>query len=106
MKKILLLFLILMITGCAKKADVICTSKNELFTTEVGLYFDGNMLIDAYNISAYDDESFAQQICESLGDRVKCYESNVEIVSFYDSYKNTTKFSVISDLEKQGFICK
>lgn len=106
MKKTLLLFLILILVGCTKKADVICTNQNDLFTTEVGLYFNGNNLTDAYSISTYKDESFAKQVCESLGDKVKCYESNVEIVSFYDNYKNTLKFSVINDLEKQGFICK
>jgi len=106
MKKLLPFFLILLFTGCTKKADIICTTKTDLFTTEVGLYFKENTLTEAYSISTYENESFAKQVCESLGNKVRCYDNNVEIVSFYDNYKDSTKFSIINDLENQGFSCK
>ena len=106
MKKALFIFLILLVTGCSKGADIICTSSTDIFSTEVGLYFDGNNLVDAYSISTYDEESFALQVCDTLGEKVNCYKNNVEIVSFYDNYKESTKFSIVSDLERQGFTCK
>ena len=53
MKKLLPFFLILLFTGCTKKADIICTTKTDLFTTEVGLYFKENTLKEAYSISTY-----------------------------------------------------
>ena len=93
-------------SGCSKKPSIVCESQNDLFTTEVGLYFDGNNLKDAYSISTYKEESLATQVCDVLGEKVKCYKNNVEIVSFYDNYKNSTKFSIVNDLENQGFVCK
>ena len=106
MKKTLFIFLIFIVTGCTKKADMLCTSQTDLFKTEIGLYFNGNNLVDAYNISTYDDESFALQVCEALGNKVSCYDNKVEITSFYEKYKDLTKYSIVSDLEKQGFTCK
>lgn len=106
MKKILIIILVMLVTGCSDKADILCTNKGELFTTEVGLYFKGNTLTDAYSISTYEDEGIAKQVCETLGNKVKCYQNNIEIVSFYDSYKNLTKYSIITNLEDQGFTCK
>ena len=56
MKKIFLLITVLMLVGCSKKADIVCTEKNDLYTTNVELYFKNGELTNAISISEYKDE--------------------------------------------------
>lgn len=106
MKKIILLITILMLVGCSKKADTICTQEGELFTTKVELFFENNILTNATSISEYESENLANQICSTLGDKVKCYENKVEIIDYIKPHVGKTKNDVIKTLNSQGFICK
>jgi len=106
MKKVFIFLLIVLLVGCTKKADIVCTSSTELYTTTVELYFNDNILENAYNFSTYKDKSLAEQVCTTLGDKVRCYENNVEIVSFYENNKGLSKYTIVNNLEQQGFTCK
>lgn len=106
MKKIILLITIIMLVGCSKKADVVCTQSNEFFTTNVELYFENNKLKDAISISEYESESLANQICSTLGDKVKCYKNKVEINDYIKNDIGNSKSDVIKKIESQGLSCK
>lgn len=106
MKKFILLFLTIMLVGCSKKADVVCTEKTDDFTTKVELYFKDDKLVDAINISEYSDEKLANQVCSKLGDKVKCYKNKIEIVDYINSYVGSNKNEVINKLKSQGMTCK
>ena len=56
MKKIILLIIMIMLVGCTKKADLVCTEENELYTTKVELNFKNDKLEEAISISEYKDE--------------------------------------------------
>lgn len=109
MKKIFLLITVLMLVGCSKKgwkADIVCTEKNDLYTTNVELYFKNGELTDAISISEYKDEDLANQICATLGEKVKCYKNKVEIVDYMKDYMGKSKYDVLERLEGQGLTCK
>ena len=106
MKKIILLIIMIMLVGCTKKADLVCTEENELYTTKVELNFKNDKLEEAISISEYKDEELANQICNSLGDKVKCYKNKVQINDYMKDYLGNSKYTIQKELEKQGFNCK
>lgn len=105
MKKIIILIVAIMLVGCSKKADIVCTETNEIFTTNVELYFEDNKLIDAVSISEYKSETLVEQICSNLGEKVKCYKNKIEITNYLDNLKGEGKTNVIKQLEAQGLSC-
>ena len=106
MKRIIIALLVVVLCGCSKRADVVCYEENDLFKTRVELYFDENVLVSANSISEYENEKMASQVCSMLGDKVRCYENKVEIVSFYENNKDMPKNYLIDDLKAQGFTCE
>ncbi len=106
MKKIIILITVLLLVGCNKKADIICTDKNDLYTTNVELYLKNNNLVTASSISIYKSEDLVNQICSSLGTKVKCYKNKIEIIDFMNDYIGKSKYEVIEKLESQGLSCK
>ena len=106
MKKIILLIIMIMLVGCTKKADLVCTEENELYTTKVELNFKNDKLEEAISISEYKDEELANQICNSLGDKVKCYKNKVQIIDYMKDYLGNSKYTIQKELENQGFTCK
>lgn len=106
MKKIILLITLLTLVGCTKKADLVCTEENELYTTKVELNFKNDKLEEAISISEYKDEELANQICNSLGDKVKCYKNKVQINDYMKDYLGNSKYTIQKELENQGFNCK
>ena len=106
MKKIILLIIMIMLVGCSKKADLVCTEETELYTTTVELNFKNNELEEAISISEYKDEELANQICNSLGDKVKCYKNKVQINDYMKDYLGNSKYTIQKELENQGFNCK
>lgn len=106
MKKIILLIIMIMLVGCTKKADLVCTEENELYTTKVELNFKNDKLEEAISISEYKDEELANQICNSLGDKVKCYKNKVQINDYMKDYLGNSKYTIQKELENQGFNCK
>ena len=106
MKKIILLIIMIMLVGCSKKADLVCTEETELYTTIVELNFKNNELEEAISISEYKDEELANQICNSLGDKVKCYKNKVQINDYMKDYLGNSKYTIQKELENQGFNCK
>lgn len=106
MKKIILLITILALVGCSKKADLICTEENELYTTTVELNYENDKLKEAISISEYKDEELATQICNNLSDKVKCYKNKVQIIDYMKDYIGESKYTTQKLLESQGFTCK
>lgn len=106
MKKIILLIIMIMLVGCTKKADLVCTEENELYTTKVELNFKNDKLEEAISISEYKDEELANQICSALSDKVKCYKNKVQIVDYMKDYLGNSKYTIQKELENQGFTCK
>lgn len=106
MKKIILLIIMIMLVGCSKKADLVCTEETELYTTIVELNFKNNELEEAISISEYKDEELANQICNTLGDKVKCYKNKVQINDYMKDYLGNSKYTIQKELENQGFNCK
>ena len=106
MKKIISLIIMIMLVGCTKKADLVCTEENELYTTKVELNFKNDKLEEAISISEYKDEELANQICNSLGDKVKCYKNKVQINDYMKDYLGNSKYTIQKELENQGFNCK
>ena len=106
MKKIILLIIMIMLVGCTKRADLVCTEENELYTTKVELNFKNDKLEEAISISEYKDEELANQICNSLGDKVKCYKNKVQINDYMKDYLGNSKYTIQKELENQGFNCK
>ena len=72
MKKVILVLVVLLMVGCSKKPDVVCTEKSDVFKTNVELYFEGEKLTKATSVSEYEEEALAKQVCATLGDKVKC----------------------------------
>ena len=95
-----------MLVGCSKKADLVCTEETELYTTIVELNFKNNELEEAISISEYKDEELANQICNTLGDKVKCYKNKVQINDYMKDYLGNSKYTIQKELENQGFNCK
>ncbi len=106
MKRVMLLITILMLVGCSKKADLVCKEKEDLYTTNVELYFKNNVLTSANSISEYNDENLAKQICATLGNKVRCYKNKVEIIDYLNDYIGKSKYDVLEKLESQGLTCK
>lgn len=106
MKKIILLIIMIMLVGCTKKVDLVCTEKNELYTTTVELNFENDELKEAISISEYKDEALAKEICNALNDKVKCYKNKVQIIDYMKDYLGNSKYNVQKELESQGFNCK
>ncbi len=106
MKKIILLIITLTLVGCTKKADLVCTEKTELYTTTVELNFENDKLKEAISISEYKDEELANQICNTLGEKVKCYKNKVQIIDYMKDYLGNSKYTIQKQLENQGFSCK
>ena len=106
MKKIILLIIMIMLVGCTKKADLVCNEENELYTTKVELNFKNDKLEEAISISEYKDEELANQICNTLGDKVKCYKNKVQINDYMKDYLGNSKYTIQKELENQGFNCK
>ena len=106
MKKIILLIIMIMLVGCSKKADLVCTEETELYTTIVELNFKNNELEEAISISEYKDEELANQICNTIGDKVKCYKNKVQINDYMKDYLGNSKYTIQKELENQGFNCK
>ena len=106
MKRVMLLITILMLVGCSKKADLVCKEKEDLYTTNVELYFKNYVLTSANSISEYNDENLAKQICATLGNKVRCYENKVEIIDYLNDYIGKSKYDVLEKLESQGLTCK
>lgn len=106
MKKIFLILIVLLMVGCSKKVDIVCTEKNDIFISKVELYFKNNELVNAISISEYNEKTLANQVCLALGDKVKCYENKIEILNYTDNFVNKNKNDVINDLKSQGFTCK
>ena len=106
MKKIILLIIMIMLVGCTKKADLVCTEENELYTTKVELNFKNDKLEEAISISEYKDEELANQICNTLGDKVKCYKNKVQINDYMKDYLGNSKYTIQKELENKGFNCK
>ena len=106
MKKIILLIIMIMLVGCTKKADLVCTEENELYTTKVELNFKNDKLEEAISISEYKDEELANQICSALSDKVKCYKNKVQIVDYMKDYLGNSKYTIQKEQENQGFTCK
>ena len=106
MKKVILVLAILLMVGCSKKPDVVCTEKSDVFKTNVELYFEGEKLTKATSVREYEEEALAKQVCATLGDKVKCYKNKVEVNDYLKSYLGNNKSEVIKILESQGLSCK
>ena len=106
MKKVILILVVLLMVGCSKKADVVCTEERDFYKTTVELYFEDEKLTNATSISEYEEEALAKQICSTLEEKVKCYKNKVEIKDYLKSYIGNNKSDVIKDLEYQGLSCK
>lgn len=106
MKKIILLIVLLTLVGCTEKADIVCTEKNELYTSTIKLYFKNDKLTEASSVSEYKDEDLAKQVCSSLGEKVKCYKNKIEIVDFMNDYIGEEKSLIIKNMESQDLTCK
>jgi len=121
MKKLLVLLIILILTGCGNDNMITCKNKfNEKFDDQnlsydakVEIIFDGDKISDATAEMVFDDQKNATNMCsimkliESDNVKINCNGKQVKIVNYHKIDDNVkTKAELVKTLEEDGFKCK
>ena len=118
MKNIIILsILLLVVTGCKKNEDFICSITNKSgdqeYTTKIEVDVQNGKVMNATAYMTLNSDEFAQNMCDLLGvtsdadGNLECNGRNITIKNYHKSLSSETltKEKLIEYLEKQNYSC-
>lgn len=118
MKKIiLLLFTTIVLCGCEKTENLICTnvdiSSSNAHETNVNIVIKDNIVETATYVTTLDDTESAQNLCTLFqsadeNDNVLCDGQTITIKNFHQSISKNdlSRSDIVNYFEKQGYTCQ